>query len=257
MKVGNTVFRNRLFSAPLGLHALQGDEPYPTEAIIETFANKARGGAAMVTLSGVSGLPVVSDGEHLSYDIYTAQHRHYLAHLAEAVHLYGAVASMEIMGHSKNLRYNLVPGAPVDGDPIQKMPEEVMDEIAENHAYQASVLRDLGYDMVLLHMAYRAGIGGRFLSPATNKRTDKYGGSVANRARFPIMICDRIKQRCGPDFLIEVRMSGAEPGPDGIKLEDSIELAKLLEGHIDLLHVHAGTMHDSPPQGVCPPPPQS
>ena len=255
LKVGNTVFRNRLFSAPLGLHALQGGEPYPTGAIIETFANKARGGAAMVTLSSVSGLPVVSDGEHLSYDIYTAQHRHYLAQLAEAVHIHGAVASMEIMGHSKNPRYNLVPGSVFEGDPILDMPEEVMDEIAENHAYQAAVLQDLGYDMVLLHMAYRAGMGGKFLSPATNKRTDKYGGSVANRARFPIMICDRIKQRCGPDFLIEVRMSGAEPGPDGIKLEDSIELAKVMEGHIDLLHVHAGTMHDSHPMGFAPPTP--
>ena len=256
LKVGNTVFRNRLFSAPMGLHALQGGEPYPTEAIIETFANKAKGGAAMVTLSGVSPHPVVSDGEHISYDIYSAHSRHYLAQLAEAVHFYGAKASMEIRGASTNPRYDFRPGKRnLEGDPVLEMPEDVMDEIADNFAYQAHVLQDLGYDMIMVHMAYQTSEGAKFLSPATNKRTDKYGGSVKNRARFPIMIFDRIKQKCGKDFLIELRMSGAEPFPGGITIDDSIELAKLLEGQIDLLHVHAGIMSDSHPLDFLPPTP--
>ena len=95
-KVNNTIFRNRLFSAPMGLHALQGGEPYPNQAIMDTFTNKARGGAAMVTLSGTSPVPVISDGEHLSYDLYTAHSRHYLAQLADIIHFYGSIASMEI-----------------------------------------------------------------------------------------------------------------------------------------------------------------
>jgi len=252
-KVGNTVFRNRLFSAPTGLHALQGNEPYPTEAIIETFAARARGGAAMVTLHGVSPFPVVSDGEHLSYDIYTAHSRHYLAQLAEMIHFYGAKASMEILGDSKNPDYSLMPGkAAPFVDPILEMPDDIMDEIAENYAYQAEIMQYLGYDMVLVHMAYRMSVGARFLSPATNKRTDRYGGSVENRARFPITVFDRIKQRCGKDFLIELRMSGAEPGPNGIIIEDSIELARLLEGRVDLLHVHAGDFADTHPIGFRP-----
>lgn len=248
-KVGNTVFRNRLFSAPTGLHALQGGEPYPTEAIIETFAARARGGAAMVTLHGVSPFPVVSDGEHLSYDIYTAHSRHYLAQLAEMIHFYGAKASMEITGDSKNPDYSLMPGNPVPLGDILDMPEEIMDEIAESYAYQAGVLQYLGYDMVLVHMAYRMSFGAMFLSPAINKRTDKYGGSIENRARFPIMVFDRIKERCGKDFLIELRMSGAEPGPNGITIEDSIVLARLLEGRVDLLQVHAGNFADTHPMG--------
>ncbi|MBN1625588.1 MAG: FAD-dependent oxidoreductase [Deltaproteobacteria bacterium] len=253
LKVGNTVFRNRLFSAPTGLHALQGNEPYPTEAIMETFAARARGGAAMVTLHGISPFPGVSDGEHLSYDIYTAHSRHYLAQLGEMIHFYGAKASMEILGDSKNPDYSLMPGkaAPLV-DPLLEMPEDIMDEIAENYAYQAEVMKYLGYDMVLVHMAYRMSIGARFLSPATNKRTDKYGGSVENRARFPIMVFDRIKERCGKDFLIELRMSGAEPGPDGITIEDSIKLAGLLEGRVDLLQVHAGDFADTHPMGFRP-----
>jgi len=256
LKVGNTVFRNRLFSAPQGLHALQGGEPYPTEAIIATFANKARGGAAMVTLTGTTPYPPVSDGEHIAYDIYTAHSRHYLAQLAEAVHFYGAKASMEIMGASKKAGYDVCAGLiGWNGKPSLEMTEDIMNEIADNFAYQAYVLKDVGYDMILIHMAYGGPGGARFLSPAFNKRTDKYGGSVENRARFPIMIFDRIKQKCGQDFLIELRMSGAEPFPGGITIEDSIELAKLLEGHIDLLQVHAGTMADAHPLSFLPPTP--
>jgi len=206
-KVGKTVFRNRLFSAPMGLRALQGGEPFPTGAIMETFANRARGGAAMVTLTGISPLPVVSDGEHISYDIYTAHSRHYLAQLAEIIHFHGAKASMEINGASKNPEYSFIPRKAVElANPILEMPEDIMEELAESYAYQSGVLQDLGYDMVMVHMAYRITFGAKFLSPATNKRTDKYGGSVENRARFPLMVFDHIRQRCGRDFLIELRM---------------------------------------------------
>ena len=67
IQVGSVLFKNRLLTAPTGLHALQGDESYPTEAVIKTFANKARGGAAAVTCHGVS-LIKSNDGTHLSYD---------------------------------------------------------------------------------------------------------------------------------------------------------------------------------------------
>jgi 2,4-dienoyl-CoA reductase-like NADH-dependent reductase (Old Yellow Enzyme family)/thioredoxin reductase len=257
MKVGNTVFRNRLLSAPIGLHTLQGGEPYPTEAIMDTFANKARGGAAVVTLSGISRIfPIVSDGQHIAYDLYTPHCQHYIAQLAEAIHLFGAKASMEIMVAYSKPEYDVSAGITgIDGKPSLEMPEDYMGEIAENFANQAYVLQDLGYDMVLLHIAYGAPGGGKFLSPAFNRRTDKYGGSVANRARFPMMIFDRIKQKCGQDFIIELRMSGVEPIPNGITIEDSIELAKVLEGHIDLLQVHAGDYLGAHPLGFLGPTP--
>jgi len=122
----------------------------------------------------------------------------------------------------------------------KELTEDMMDEVAETFAHQAVAYQDLGFDMVTIHMAYNMTLGARFLSPRLNRRKDKYGGSVENRARFPIMIFDRIKQRCGEDFLIDLRMTGAEPYKGGITIEDSIKLAKLLEGHIDLLQVHAG-----------------
>jgi NADPH-dependent 2,4-dienoyl-CoA reductase/sulfur reductase-like enzyme len=109
----------------------------------------------------------------------------------------------------------------------------------------------MGFDMVYIHMAYRFTILGRFLSPLTNKRTDQYGGSLENRARFPIMVADMIKQRCGRDFLIEASLSGVDP-PGGQTLEETIELAKMFAGHIDMLQIRAHDLDPAHPAGFSP-----
>ena len=56
-------------------------------------------------------------------------------------------------------------------------------------------------------------------------RTDKYGGSIENKARFPLMIVDRIRQKC-PNLIIEFRLSGEEETEGGIPIEETIEFAK-------------------------------
>ncbi len=240
IQIGGVLFKNRLFSAPQGLHSLQGGETYPTDAIIATFANKAKGGAALVTCHGVSGGPVTPDGTrgNLSYDMTDMHSRHYIAKLADAIHFNGAKASMELsfVGESD---YDVCDGYVAYGGKVCKaLTPEMMAEIAENYAWQAKQVQELGYDMVMLHMGYRFTLGARFLSPATNKRTDEFGGPVENRARFPIMIFDAIKKACGKNFPIELRLSGQENIPNGITIEDTIHLASLLEGRVDLLHVH-------------------
>lgn len=256
IRIGSVVFKNRMFSAPQGLHALQGAETYPTDAIITNFANKAKGGAALVTCHGISQQPVTPDKYgHLSYNIFDAHSTHYLAQLPETIHFYGAKASMEL-SFTDIAGYDVSSGfMSMTGRPSLELTEDMLEEIADNYAFQAQTMKELGFDMVLVHMGYRFTLGARFLSPSTNRRTDKYGGSVENRARFPIMIFDRIKSACGKAFPIELRMSGVENIRNGITLEDSIELAKLLEGHIDLLHVHGSDLASSHPMGFQPPMP--
>lgn len=251
IKVGNTVFRNRLFAAPTGLHALQGGEQHPTQAIIESFANRARGGAALVTCHGLYAHHQ-DDGAHLAYDASKAHNRYYLSALSEAIHFYGSKASMEISAHSTGTQsggknyYDVVAGLQgiiADSSPSLAMTEEIMNQIADSYAESAWLSKECGFDMCMIHMAYGAPGGARFISPHFNKRTDKYGGSLENRLRFPIMCFDRVKERCGRDFLIEFRVSGEEPQfEDGIRIEDTVAMAKLLEGHVDMLHIHGGEM---------------
>ena len=83
----------------------------------------------------------------------------------------------------------------------------------------------------------------QFLSDLNNHRTDKYGGSIENKARFPLMIVDTIGER--PNLLLEFRLSGEEDTEGGIPIEETVEFAKMLDGKVDIIHVSAGTFHDT------------
>jgi 2,4-dienoyl-CoA reductase-like NADH-dependent reductase (Old Yellow Enzyme family)/thioredoxin reductase len=267
IKIGNIVFKNRLITSRSSPMFIQGSETYPTEALITHYANKAKNGAALVTCGGVGMPHVIPDAELASYspkrilpgnfDIDDAQCQRYLSQLTEAIHFYGAKASMQIGGYVP-VKYDVSTGIPsLDIMGIstprvgQEIPADLLDEVAEDFVRQAAMMKLVGFDLVYLHMAYRFTILGRFLSPLTNKRTDQYGGSLENQARFPLMVADRIKQKCGDDFLIEANISGAEP-PGGRTLEDTIKLAKMFAGHFDLLQIRSGELDPAHPTGFNP-----
>ena len=247
-QVGNVVFRNRIFTAPMGLHALQGGELYPTQAIITHYANKAKGGAAVVTCSGTGAYPVTPDKDHLAYDIYIGHSQHYLAQLADSIHFYGAKASMEIQAQASDPTYGVVGGQEIRGPfaapgaKTKELDRAGMDQIKENLQQQVTILKRIGYDMCMLHMAYDMGLFGSFLNLRTNTRTDEYGcASLENRLRFLNECCDAIHEAAGKSFLIELRMSGELPEGSGFTVDDACQMAKIVEGHADILHVHAGT----------------
>jgi 2,4-dienoyl-CoA reductase-like NADH-dependent reductase (Old Yellow Enzyme family)/thioredoxin reductase len=258
IKVGNIVFKNRLIASRSSPIFVQGNETYPTEATITHYANKARNGVAVVTCSGV-GLPHHIPDEELesltpervlpgSFDTSDETCRRYLSQLADAIHFYGAKASMQIGGFVPP-RYDVSAGVPdMGGRTGEEIPVSVINEVAEDYARQAALMKELGFDMVYLHMAYRLTIMGRFLSPLSNKRTDQYGGSLKNRARFAIQVGDLIKQKCGKDFITEASICGAETA-GGFMLEDTIEYARMFAGHIDLLQVRAADMDEAHPTG--------
>ena len=240
LRVGSVLFKNRLFSAPQGLHAMQDRETYPPEAVIANISAKARGGAAQVTCHTTSAASRTDgSGADTDYDIFDPVSRRFVAQMAEEIHFYDAVASMELNFLTQPEGYDVCDGLiGMDGCPTKAITEELMRQMADSYAEQALLCRELGYDMVMLHMGYQFSLPARFLSPAMNRRTDEYGGTAENRARFPILICDAIKAACGKDFPIEIRMSGSEETVGGITLEDAEAYAQALVGHADLLQIH-------------------
>jgi 2,4-dienoyl-CoA reductase-like NADH-dependent reductase (Old Yellow Enzyme family)/thioredoxin reductase len=189
--------------------------------------------------------PVMAMKGHFAItDASDGNTQHYISQLTEAIHFYGAKASVIEM-RSAPKGYDVSDGIPsfwVFGDgtfPVydnKEAPEEILLETIENIANRMAVMQALGHDMCYLHMSYRYSIFSRMLSPLTNKRKDKFGGSLENRARFIIMAADKIKERCGKDFIIEASMSG-EDAPGGYTLQDTIEFAKMFAGHIDILQL--------------------
>lgn len=259
IRIRGHFIRNRIVTGPTTIHSASNGEVYPTEEAMRFFENRARAGAGIVTVAGVGTGPAVDDGMHASWDLYQANHTNALAELADRIHFYGAKASMELMGIFHD-GYTVSDGAPLmNFEPGRKIPVKEMERFKEWYAEDAAVLRELGYDAILLHFGHSIPVA-QFLSPYTNKREDQYGGSRENRCRYLIEILEAVRKKAGPDMLIEVRMSGSEFKEGGIDLEEGMKIGQLLQPHVDILQVSAG-MHNpelmtvTHPCGFLPPTP--
>lgn len=136
-----------------------------------------------------------------------------------------------------------------NGFPMAKeLSAEQLHQLAKDAAKQARLFQSLGFDAVTMHMAYQGPLLAKFISPLTNHRTDKYGGSVENRARFPHEVFAAIKKACGRDFIIEIEISGEEP-EGGNTLADAVALAKALEDVVDIVQLRQGSVDPSHPTG--------
>ncbi|MCD8077528.1 MAG: FAD-dependent oxidoreductase, partial [Lachnospiraceae bacterium] len=120
--------------------------------------------------------------------------------------------------------------------------QETLDYIVDCFGNAAEMAQLGGVDLVMIHAGH-GWLLHQFLSPLNNRRTDRYGGCLENRARITLEVIENIRKKCGPDFQIEVGMSGTELVEGGLTLEDQIEFARLLDGKVDLIHVSSGTFH--------------
>ena len=257
IEINGVMLRNRLICTASNPHFIQATEKWPTEALISHYANKAKAGAAVVTVKGNNPVKT-SDPHSLSLDITVGQHQHMFAQCADMVHYYGAKAfylvlpDMNIVkGYdaSDGVLSEFVAGDGSKAELGKAAPKELLYQMVEKYAEEAKLAQSLGFDGCFMHMAYRLMFPGRFLSPLSNKRTDEFGGSVENRARFPLMICEAIKKACGKQFLVEISISGREDDlfEGGATVEDQIELAKLCSGKADILQIRGGSIDPSQP----------
>lgn len=245
LRVKHVVFRNRIFAAP-NMMCLAEWDGAPTEYMMSYWGEKARGGAAMVTIGDT---PVdeengVSIPRHLQL---VDRNVNKLSELAFQIKANGAVASCEL-NHPGIYARNPHNGKPAwgpcaltkeDGGEVLAMDEEMMQHTVDCYANAAAVLKKAGFDMCIVHCAH-GWLMGQFLSPATNHRTDEYGGSLENRARFPVRVLEGIRKAVGPDFLIDCRVSGDEFQENGFTIDDCIKFVKMIEDKIDMIHVSAG-----------------
>lgn len=150
----------------------------------------------------------------------------------------GRAALPQFSGHAVPL-VSAIPGVtPYDNSVI--LSEEEIARLVECWGKAAIRAREAGFDAVEIHGAHGYLIS-QFLSPYTNRRTDRYGGSLENRMRFALEVCRKVRESVGPDFPVTYRMSAVEGLPGGTTLEDSVALAKrLVADGIDALHVSVG-----------------
>jgi 2,4-dienoyl-CoA reductase-like NADH-dependent reductase (Old Yellow Enzyme family)/thioredoxin reductase len=245
--IRNVTFRNRIFSTPNQTRFKDNVEMAYMEA-------KARGGAAQVTVgeTPITG-KYVRQSSAYTFILDDPRDMRLLAETALAIKLHGAVASIQLYHpgkytvlHSKD---DLNPIGPMgftrnDGVEVKAMDEDMIEQITESYGLAAAFVQRAGFQCCQVHGGH-GWLLSQFLSPLTNQRTDRYGGSLENRARFPIGVVKRIREKCGQDFVIEYRISGDELVEGGMRIDDVIEFVKMIEDTIDIVHVSVG-VHESP-----------
>lgn len=271
------VLKNRLEVSNSLPHFLQGNEPFPAESVITHYANKAKAGAAIVTCMGINNfsrdmiVPMEADFTHFpDFDLYNPACQNYLMQMADAIHYHGAVACMGFFvgppsgyplqkpdGSLEILRLsdiaNSRPLSEEEVDPfgqsdmmtrsvkaalLNTTPEH-MEFIADSLAQQVKTLKFLDFDMVSIHLCYRGQLPTQFLSPLTNTRKDEYGGSLENRAKFPLMCLKKIREAAGRDMIVEILFSGEEP-EGGYTMDEGVEFLKMAEPYVDIVQFRAG-----------------
>ena len=216
----------------------------------------ARGGAAIVNTGHYGVDPRFRlGGETLAIDLFSEYelHRHQIPafHLcSDLVHSYGALASFELNhgGHyctpfEGNKVIGPMDGEMPDGRVIVGMDEAEMERVIEMFVRAAEVAKRSGFDMINVHAAHNWLLG-EFFSPVYNQREDEYGGSVENRARFPLRVLKAIREEVGSDMLISVRFSVAECVEGGIEIDDAIKTIDLMAPYANIVHCSAGKVHN-------------
>ncbi len=253
IRLGNTLFRNRFFAAPLG-YCYYSSKSYPLDETIGFYENLALGGVASVNYGSIvpdskrgCGGPLNNPGLD-DPGIVPPLHG-----LASAINRHGAVATIELWHAGANAYlskkrgnqiYGAVDGPNAVGDYVPAMPEAVIEETIEAYGNAAAFAKYCGFGMVMVHAGH-GWLLNQFLDPKINKRRDRWGGSLENRCRFPLAVLARIKQLCGRDFPVEIRISGSMCFEGGYGIEEGVEIARLLDGKADLIHVSAGS-HEVP-----------
>lgn len=253
--INGVTFKNRIFTAPSMGHCLQNIAPtYPEPSMICNYLQKAKGGAAQVECGGQQVNDPGKNHIHSNFDIENPDGWRNFIHFTNAIHFYDAKASYELIHFGSEGEYTkeaLAKGKPFacssfvrkDGVEFQEIPEEEMDKLADRYASLAECVKFCGFDTLLIHGGHGTLLQ-EFISPRSNHRTDKYGGSIENRARFPLMVLDRIRERVGRDLLIEYRVSGSECVPGGFEVDECVEFFKLIQDRIDIAHISAGVVRE-------------
>ena len=259
--IGNMTARNRMVSSLCEPHYAQGNEPFPAEAMIAHYANKAKSGAGIVACGRAQMLYDSYETNHFAtYSFKEGAAQNMMSQCVDAVHYHGAKCQW-IVNCPRTPGYDVSAGVPslaVEGDGSvaefgQEMPRDMIYWMVDQYVEQAKLLKSFGVDMFFIHGAYRMFTPSRFLSALTNKRTDEFGGPMENRAKVMLMICEGIKNACGRDFPIEVSISGYEL-EGGSTLEEMIQFAKLSEGLIDVLQIRTPIIDPNHPIGLSPVP---
>ncbi len=247
LPIGPVTVRNRVvFSAHLTNYAHDGR---PTEQHAAYYAARAAGGAGLIITEEHSTHATDWPYEKLIHGFHRDVIPGY-KHITEAVHRHRVpiFAQINHNGGQASSMYSRRPvwaPSPVADPLFREVPKAVdhaeIAEIVAGYAVVAEHCAEGGFDGIELQCSHSSIVRG-FLSPATNRRTDAYGGTLANRARLLVEIVAAVRRVIGSRLALGVRLCGDELIEGGTTIDEAVEVARLVEatGHVDYINTSIG-----------------
>ena len=244
IRLGSVEVRNRMLISAHSSGMYQNNRPTPQNNAYHEA--RARGGVGLIIIQGTTVHPS-SYGGLQSPVGYVDDAIPAWRVLADAVHRHGAKIFVQLLhfGKSGQSLATMLPlwsasrtKALSGNEYTHAMTKGEIEEVIEGYAHSASIMKQAGMDGVELHGAHGYLIQ-QFLSPVTNHRTDEYGGSEENRARFALEVGEAVRASVGRDFAVGIRLSADELQPDGMTTKEMAPMAALLEekGDFDFFNV--------------------
>jgi 2,4-dienoyl-CoA reductase-like NADH-dependent reductase (Old Yellow Enzyme family)/thioredoxin reductase len=253
-------YKNRIFAAPV-VPTMASESGHMTPELLAFHEAYVRGGPAVCTIGNASvnikegrdelrGMDLGSDGVIPGLVVFNEMCESYGARANIEINYSGAYGNpaftKTIYAVSPGIRTLELARAAREGrKPVNVivMNHDKIQELIEAYADAALRCRRAGFRMVMVHGAHGNMIP-QFLSPFWNQRTDNYGGSLENRARFALEVLDAVRKKAGADTVIEFRISADEIIQGGMHLDETLEFGKMIEDKVDILHVSSGLIHE-------------
>lgn len=239
VSIGPVTLRNRVIRSAAFENMAYGNKP--SQDLMDYHVAVARGGVGMTTLAyaSVSRSGLSFDGQlWMREEIVPA-----LREITDAIHAQGAKASIQL-GHCGNMTHRATCGCmPVGASGgfnlysptfVRGLREDEIEVLVEDFGRAVNLARKAGFDCVEIHAGHGYLIS-QFLSPYTNHRRDRFGGSLENRMRFMRMVIGKVMEAAGDDIGVLVKMNMHDGFRRGMQREECLEVARELER----LGVHA------------------
>ncbi|WP_407445108.1 NADH:flavin oxidoreductase [Rhodococcus sp. (in: high G+C Gram-positive bacteria)] len=246
-KLGPITLRNRIIKAATFEAATPG--ALVSDDLIEYHRRPAAGGVGMTT---VAYCAVAPEGRTEANQIWMRPEAvPGLRRLTDAVHAEGAAASAQI-GHAGPVANEASTGLPALGPTRQFNPLGMrmvraatladIDRVRRAHGDAARYAVESGFDAVEIHFGHNY-FASSFLSPKINKRTDEYGGSLANRARLVRETARTVREAVGGKIAILAKLNMDDGVPGGFWLDEAVQVAQWLEedGSLDAIELTVGS----------------
>ena len=245
-QIKSMILKNRIVMSPMGSNFAQSDGQM-SPAHIEYYRLRAAGGVGLIILENVCvDFPKGANGTtqlRLDQDCFIPS----LYTFNETMHRYGCCTSVQINHAGCTAIPARIGCTPVsasnislaDGSFTEELSVEEIYRLTKQYGRAAARAKNAGFDAVEIHAGHGYLLN-QFLSATWNHRTDEFGGSVENRARFCRLVIDEVRKAVGENYPIMIRLSLEEFTETGNTLEESLAIMETLKDGVDIIDASVG-----------------